>query len=173
MICHERKLIGIHIPRTGMTSMEKALFGCDYWKIDAEAKHLRASHARKRYADYWDEYFKFGFVRNPYDRMVSMLKFKDRLMPDGTFYDFVAHISSLQKSYHSYWLDEELDFVGRFEHLLDGWDEIKSRLNLDLDLPHTGKSKRNLDYRTYYDDETKALVDAVHQRDLEIYGYEF
>ena len=153
--------------------MEKALLGSDFWKIDAEAKHLRASHARKRYSEYWNDYFKFSFVRNPYDRMVSMLKFKERIMPEGTFTEFVAHITSLQKAYYNYWLDEELDFVGRFEALEEGWDQITKTLDLEIELGHTGKSKRDSDYRSYYNTESKALIDRVHGKDLEIYGYSF
>jgi len=46
--------------------------GADWWHIDKNTKHLLASQAKKMYSDYWDDYFKFSFVRNPHSRMISM-----------------------------------------------------------------------------------------------------
>lgn len=68
MISHEHRCIFIHIPRTGGTSIETVIHGESY---PIEHKHLIASQAKAVYADYWDRYFKFAFVRNPWDRMVS------------------------------------------------------------------------------------------------------
>ena len=75
MISHELKCIFIHIPRTAGSSIEKALVGDDWWQIDKTTKHLIASQAKKIYSEYWDDYFKFSFVRNPYSRMLSMATF--------------------------------------------------------------------------------------------------
>ena len=77
MIDHENEVIFIHIPRTGGTSIEKALIGEDFWKIDHRNKHATCHTAKKEYAEYWDDYFKFSFVRNPWDRHVSMLKHEE------------------------------------------------------------------------------------------------
>ena len=74
MICHKNKYIFIHIPRTGGSSIEHTLYGQDWWLVDRKSKHLIASTAKKVYSEYWDDYFKFAFVRNPWDRMRSMLK---------------------------------------------------------------------------------------------------
>ena len=76
MISHELKCIFIHIPRTGGSSIEQALIKQDWWKVDPTTKHLFASQARKIYADYWDDYFKFSFVRNPYSRMLSIANWR-------------------------------------------------------------------------------------------------
>jgi hypothetical protein len=75
MINHKYKFIFLHIPRTGGTSIEKALFGQDWWGVHPPSKHLTAHMAKQIYAPYWQDYFKFTFVRNPWDRMVSMLKY--------------------------------------------------------------------------------------------------
>lgn len=71
MIDHKYKLIFIHISRTGGTSIENAICGNDWWNIDPHTKHLTASEAKSIYKDYWDSYFKFSFVRNPWDRLIS------------------------------------------------------------------------------------------------------
>ena len=75
MISHEYRCIFIHIPRTGGSSIEKALVGRNWWSISKETKHITASQAREVYGDYWGKYFKFSFVRNPWDRCVSLLAF--------------------------------------------------------------------------------------------------
>jgi hypothetical protein len=75
MICHKLKCIFIHIPRTAGSSIEKCLVNKDWWKISPSTKHLLASQAKKMYAEYWNTYFKFSFVRNPYTRMSSLTTF--------------------------------------------------------------------------------------------------
>lgn len=72
MISHKLKCIFIHIPRTAGSSIEKSLVGKDWWNIDKETKHLIASQAKKIYSEYWESYFKFSFVRDPYSRMLSL-----------------------------------------------------------------------------------------------------
>ena len=92
VISHEHRVIGIHIPRTGMSSMEEVLCGENWWQVDAKSKHIRARHAKELYADYWDDYLKVSIVRNPFDRIASMLKFRDTVPHDGTWLGFVTRI---------------------------------------------------------------------------------
>lgn len=75
MISHELKCIFIHIPRTGGSSIERELVHDDWWTVESKTKHLIASQAKKIYSEYWDDYFKFSFVRDPYSRMLSMTTF--------------------------------------------------------------------------------------------------
>jgi hypothetical protein len=77
MISHELKCIFIHIPRTAGSSIERSLIGRDWWSIDNKTKHLTASQAKKIYSEYWNDYFKFSFIRNPYSRMLSMARFSE------------------------------------------------------------------------------------------------
>jgi hypothetical protein len=65
----------IHIPRTGGSSIEKWIHGGDWWSVSPDTKHLLASQAKQTYSEFWDDYFKFAFVRDPWDRMVSCLHF--------------------------------------------------------------------------------------------------
>jgi hypothetical protein len=77
MISHKYKCIFIHIPRCGGTSIEKLIQGKNQWLVEEKTKHLTSTQAKKIYSNYWDEYFKFSFVRNPYQRVVSCLNFAD------------------------------------------------------------------------------------------------
>ena len=149
MISHKYKCIFVHLPRTAGTSIEQWIHGRDWWEVEPNTKHLIASQAKRQYADYWDEYFTFAFVRNPWDRVVSSLKFPDyfgieyrekvwpfqqSVLLDGykscfggnvvLEHDFRffrrSHLLSKKHASGQVYgniLDEDLDFVGRFENL--------------------------------------------------------
>ena len=62
-------LIFIHIPRTGGTSIEKS-FGLT---LGNEEKHLSAAELREKAGpEKWAQSFVFSFVRNPWDRIISL-----------------------------------------------------------------------------------------------------
>ena len=74
MISHKWKCIFIHITRTGGTSIEHWLQGKPQWQVKHNSQHITSSYARDReYSDYYNDYFKFAFVRNPYERVASEL----------------------------------------------------------------------------------------------------
>jgi Sulfotransferase family len=142
MISHEHKCIFIHLQSCGGTTIEAWLCGKDWWAVEPATKHLLASQARKIYAPWWDEYFKFSVVREPVDRMISCLRFPqhfglaltagNRMLLDGyherygreivlendyRFSNREELLSARHKPGHVYGnlLDEELDFIGRYE----------------------------------------------------------
>lgn len=62
------RTIFVHIQKTGGESV-RAAFGQPRNSPD---KHRTATELRSRYGDaIWADYFKFGIVRNPWDRLVS------------------------------------------------------------------------------------------------------
>jgi len=144
MISHEHRCILVHIPRCAGTSIEAWVVGDDWWNIQPESKHLLASQAREIYSPFWNQYFKFAFVRHPADRMISCLKYDCHL---GLSYDRQKGVSFsgyhekfgddiIVEHDHRFWrrddlvtrrhgpgtiysniLDERLDFIGRMENL--------------------------------------------------------
>lgn len=153
MISHKHKCIFIHIPRTGGSSIEKALVGQNWWSIEKTTKHLTVAQAKDVYSSYWDAYFKFAFVRNPWDRYVSLLAFAEmyygtrsdeltRSMieeykrrfgyPVTVEYDYrfyswrevVASARFEQSVYLNILGKRELDFVGKYENLDEDFAKV-------------------------------------------------
>ena len=88
MISNKHKCIFIHIPKCGGASVEDVLFKPikerttkDLWMFPSKyqtggLQHLMASHIIEEVGeDIFKEYFKFSFVRNPWDKMVSQFNF--------------------------------------------------------------------------------------------------
>ena len=184
----------IHIPKCAGISVENGLFG-------TKVGHKRIILFERYDAQKFHEYFKFTIVRNPFDRLVSAFFFlksggrneKDRqwaiknLAQYDEFNDFVfqwVKKENVIKALHfrpQYLylckpgsLVPEVEFVGRFEELEKDYNYIQEKLGLqESKLPHLNMSKRESDYRKFYDEETRAIVASVYQEDLSIFNYKF
>ena len=197
MIDHKHKCIFIHIPRCGGTSIEIAMCGKNWFNVERSTKHLIASTAKKIYKPYWNDYFKFSFVRNPWDRMVSLAKYpncykvnlnNEKLVGINEYLTKFPEIEvdnrsesrndtfhPVKNSVYLNILNVELDFIGRFENLNEDFEFIYKSIGdipplLTNDLMHRSNHKH---YTEYYDDETREIVAERYARDIEYFGYKF
>ncbi|MDU8885473.1 sulfotransferase family 2 domain-containing protein [Yeosuana sp. MJ-SS3] len=201
MISHKYKCIFIHIPRTAGSSIEKWICGSDWWKIDKQTKHLLASQAKSIYQEYWDSYFKFSFVRNPWDRSVSCLKhpeyfgilfdkrmnfnlYKERFkFPilveyDYRFYQAKDIVNNRHKENMVYQniLDKEIDFIGTYENLEKDLNFIKRELGIKdkFEIKKSlEKSNNRLAYQKYYDQKSIEEVNSLYKEDILKFNYSF
>lgn len=202
LFSNDRKFIFIHIQKTAGISISKALRDVTPDAIkrfeDLEAshdrqknRHLFASDLKNYLGDeVWPMYFKFAFVRNPWSRLVSwynmcierptnpfMWYVKNNAPTFESFLDLsrgpAAKTAFNQVEYIS---DEAgnilVDFVGRFESLNSDFRHVCERLKIDVQLPHMNKGPA-IDFRTYYNARTRALVADRFRRDIESFGYRF
>ncbi len=70
LVSHSHKLVFVHIQKTGGQTVSKVLKTNVSDISRLKPKHTFAAQGMDELED-WDEYFKFAFVRNPWDRMVS------------------------------------------------------------------------------------------------------
>ncbi|MCA9072660.1 MAG: sulfotransferase family 2 domain-containing protein [Planctomycetaceae bacterium] len=169
--------------RTGGTSMLRHSLEKTHLDIFHFKDHPQRFKAWLRRIDdhHLTEYFVFSFVRNPWDRAVSIacyfgIPFKDFLA------NFVARTSKnnnlLQHAlplHHYTHLGEKrfTDFIGKFEQLQSDFDVVCDRLDLERQPLRKSSSSKRTNYQTYYDRDAKALVDAIYGRDAELFEYQF
>jgi hypothetical protein len=201
MISHKYKCIFIHIQRTAGSSIEKWICDDDWWFIDKSTKHMLASQTKELYKEYWDDYFKFSFVRNPWNRMGSMFlnteyynistngsgiidisKYKEKwgfpILVENDYRfskrEDVTNDRHIENQVYGNILDEELDFIGKFENLQQDIQFIKDKLNIANDFNfHLMKSDNSKNYTEYYDDKTKEEVYNLYKNDIVKYNYDF
>jgi hypothetical protein len=137
----------------------------------------------------WEEYFKFAFVRNPWDLVVSTYHFFQQypaamaMDPDYRFVveyldfeRFVYLYPTLISDMSSMFCDERgapiVDYIGRFETMEEDFSVISQRIGIDVELQHVNASRRS-SYRDYYSDLSRSVVASHFARDIERFGYEF
>jgi hypothetical protein len=136
----------------------------------------------------FNNYFKFGFVRNPWDRIVSLYERREASGPRDsiTFGQFVEAIqyssaTCVHSSPHRYQLDWFVDpdgkvladFIGRFERLEQDWAFIANKLGITQPLPHWRANPRSRHYTEYYDNRTRDIIADRFRIDIETFGYQF
>ena len=145
----------------------------------------------------WDFCFRFTFVRNPWDRLVSC--WENKIGPRGrqpgaapglrktlgdqkvSFREFIKTITVPQNlDADPHWQpcslgfpSKDIDFIGRVENFEEDFKVVLKEIGLQgFEIPHAMKSIRG-PYPSYYDAETRALVEKAYVSDIAAFGYEF
>ena len=148
--------------------------------IHITAKDLRNKLGSNRF----NRFFKFAFVRNPWDWQVSLYTYmlKNEKHPQhsliksmSSFEEYIEWRVNTDKHLQKEFVTDEtgnimVDFVGKYENLQSDFNKICVRLAISESLPHLNVSKVR-DYREYYTDKTKNLIFEHFKDDLELFSY--
>ena len=206
LVSYHKKFLFVHIFKTAGTSITDSFARFCYrsgssrpsnwmaflstnWKkihrvpIKKHATALQIQAAMDR--EIFDSFFKFSFVRNPWDWQVSLYHYildrpknpgHEETKKMGSFRNFVFSREKLSFTQTSCLVDESgnllVDFVGKFENLDQDFQSICHKVGISASLPHINKSKRT-DYQDYYDAETRDLTARLYAEDIERFGYTF
>lgn len=151
----------------------------------ASSSHPPAADLRRAFPEVWDRYFKFCFVRNPYERAVSDYLYRTR--NEAAPPTFTEHLEGLLadaragKHKHDNWPmytvndTVAVDFVGRFENLEEDFREATRRAGLEgVELAGTEKRRSYpKPWRAYYSDGDRERVEALYGDEIRYFGYTF
>ena len=143
-------------------------------------------------SDIFNSYYKFTFVRNPWDRAVSQFAYMQK-RPDlmeflGMNFDteFKSYLELIRLKKHVQWtpqveffLDQDgsvlVDRIGRLEAFNQDSSKIFEDLGLNPNIlpSHTNRSKRKSFSFYYSDQESIEMVADIFALDIDFLGYKF
>ena len=204
MLCysHAHQFVFIHVLKAAGISVRQALEPYAYRPADslwrrlglaapeplaalpphATAAQVQAALPRRAFL----RYFKFAFVRNPWDWQVSWYHYI-RQSPSHHLHALVSRMGDFEE--YLTWRAEHdrqfqrdfvtdargrllVDFVGRFENMREDFAAVCARIGVRASLPHCNRS-RHRDYRWYYTDRTREFVGVQWARDIDAFGYQY
>jgi hypothetical protein len=182
--------IFIHIPKTAGSSVAQALFGA--------SRHIPYFEYERINPGKFERFFKFSFVRNPWDRLVSTYFFLKNGGVNEIDRRFAAETLSRYESFAAFvegWLNKEnawswvhfkpqhyficdsnlrprMDFIGRTENIDADFRHVCQRLNVAAELQWINRGCHR-PYGEYYTGALRERVAAIYADDIAIFGYRF
>lgn len=224
VVCHNLKCIFVHIPRCAGSSINRWLFTSgsitekkqkDYefpnthimygnlytregvYELDHSTPEMFIKFVDQRYLD---SYFKFTFVRNPWDRLLSEY-FRKKVHNDIRFIDtsqidFTDYIKILYEKFdevlyssqshetishfipqYKFVFDSSgqqfVDFIGKFENLVYDLKIVASKIGLMSVQLGKSHSTVHSSYVEYYNKKTINLVEQMYEQDIQTFDYTF
>lgn len=204
LISHSHKFIFIHIYKVAGTSVRTALQRFSYppskknklksfiqinppiFSTDFEG-HINARSLKAQLpCKIFNSYYKFAFVRNPWDWQVSLYHFALQT-PEHHQHQLIKKMKSFDE-YIDWRINEDLrlqkdfiyendtllvDFAGKMEQINTDIEYIRQKLRIHkLSLPHKNQS-RHRNYREYYDNTTKRYIEEAFAEDISAFKYSF
>jgi chondroitin 4-sulfotransferase 11 len=202
-ICHNRKFIFVHIPKNAGSSVEVTL-GIYRKEFMVESKdsivedgisyslqHLTATQLTEHELTkpFFKNYFKFSFVRNPYQRVLSeyfWLKQKkidiNKKSPENfsswldTYYSVIDKDHKLTQ--YQYLYDKEnnlmVDFLGRVENFNQDFEILTKKFGRIIKPMqyNATRQKKDADHSLYLTDSNKEKIYNLFKIDFDTFGYE-
>jgi len=208
VLSESKKFLFIHIPKCAGESMTHVLkpYALDYLKVNTRfTEYIKDRGQLPVHLTYQDisdsvkvnlnDYYLFAFVRNPWERYVSLYAYFRRMerhimhqrCKSQFFSEFINDVVEEKTLISHYNLDsrpqtdyirrsqflKQLDFIGRVENLDKDFDLVCRR----LDIENPGLSKLNMDshepYQTYYSNLLRDKVTAYCREEIEVFGYTY
>ena len=189
----QHQALFIHVPKSAGRSVVRGMFDVK------SVEHAPADWYQRLDADKFQRYFKFTFVRNPWDRAVSAYTYLSKggsaaSEEDQQWADFVNGFESFD-DFVCRWMTPEnamrnalftpqvvflkdifgainMDFIGRFENLQTDFDTVAQKLGVETQLPHLNQSGAQA-YTSFYSDRSKAIIADVYAEDVSAFNYRF
>ena len=195
MISHSLPCIFVHIPKCAGSSINQQL----ELKSMGFSGHAPMSYPSKHSAYFSFTFIRNPYDRvvsaykyfrklKPGHRWYKRNSIISDAANEMEFGEFVHHMPDFMKlmkrqegSFESgihfqpfyYFIDQPIDFIGRFENIQQDYFKILSHLKLPAKLLRKTNSTNNSNYRQLYIEETKNQVYNIYQEDIKKYNYQF
>ncbi len=198
-----QRFVFLHNPKAAGTSVRRALESFDdsggkYWGLAhvedgvrlIDRAHICASELHvHELMDRVENYFTFGFARNPYDRFLSAWdehRGQHGLDPDLDINDWAKqNLSAANIRYdwrYTHFCPQHYffyrgrkcvaDYIGRHERIAEDWAIIQKILGLELPLEiHNRRSEGRHDALDGLERRTIELIHEFYERDFTLFGY--
>lgn len=195
IVSRPRRVLFVHVHRTGGSTLRSLLLQRLPGAARLGSQHSSITEASGLLGEDLDRYFKFAFVRNPWERIVSwwmllrqgprpegstapaspetleayLLACRDAADRGGPLPFPAEQMALLAETGGPILVDE----LGRYERYEKDARRIFERLGLDLgELPRAAATQHD-HYATYYNEEARRLVSEIYPRDIRELGYDF
>ena len=177
VVSKEKKVLYMHIAKTGGSSIVRLLQNNnldDGVLSDKDTMYEEKVEYFQEIAENWDDYYKFTFVRNKLDLMISLYNYDRNLNgawsldPNVSFEDFIRkHVGCedtfVKKIQYNKLIDQYylthlhnqslFDFVGRFDSYTEDLNKVCQHLDIENTEIHVNagsydRSKKRNDYYT-------------------------
>ncbi|OHB75119.1 MAG: hypothetical protein A2W31_16225 [Planctomycetes bacterium RBG_16_64_10] len=210
VISYDQQFLFLHVPKTGGLSVAAALgryaHDPDQYlvnqllaKAGIHVNHFLFGYHRRKFRRHaparqvrrllpksvYDGLFKFAFVRNPWDLLVSYHRFvlnrpqhhRYQRMKQLKFRDYLRFACAKGIGFQLGFLSDRrgqllVDYVGRFENIEHDFGQVLGYLAIKGQLPHLNQS-RHAPYQDYYDRPSRDYVQSAYRHDIEQFGYAF
>lgn len=192
-----KNLLFIHIPKTGGTSITKAIydlsilstihrssFDSPYNKISPHHQFYTTLYQyRNKLNINFDNIKIFSVVRNPYDRIISDLLWHQLIKHDFTdkqVYDVIKNnylnrndLDNHNQPQYKFITDENSILIKNIkifktEKLNESNDELNKFLGFDINIK---KTRVNKDYSRYLNKDCISLINEFYKKDFELFNY--
>lgn len=194
------KLTFIHIPKTAGVTVSRILkmdYGGQEHSKSHGGKHSNLSKVKKQMGP--DLGYTVAVIRNPWDRLVSAYFYyvgRKKIGPSKiSFEQFVYKKASIgwgccKVHQHTFFEVDEMSLIARFENLEEDLKPMWYYLNenapakknrkgdlINREIPNMNRqfnnSKRDKDYRGYYNSKMIDYVSEICKVDIELFNYKF
>tara|TARA_R100000808_G_scaffold7892_1_gene22652 strand:+ start:9695 stop:10357 length:663 start_codon:yes stop_codon:yes gene_type:complete len=191
VISREKKVLYFHIAKTGGSSIAQLLRNNKM--DDMVLGNKRGIHEEKvayfeEVLEEWEEYYKFTFVRNKFDLLISLYNYDRQLngkysLPNHvTFEEFITNHVGVQDPIYTHWIDQYYltyadgecmyDFVGRFENYNEDLNTVCKHLGIEntqirTNIGNYDRSKK----QEYYTEDLKQIVKDRFSDEIECFNW--
>lgn len=156
--------------------------------LGRETAHPTAAQLEQLFPKEWNSFFKFCFVRNPYERVVSDYLYKSRNKKNpGSFNEYLQAIhtmfinGNIERRFFDNWplytIEDKIsvDMICRYENFEHDFKAACETIGIKPPtvLPHVNTSQSQYNYRTFYGQQEKELVKQIFNDEIEYFGYNF